>query len=120
MEQGERERRERGMVSAELAVGLVTLLLVLALVLGAVRVGMDRAAGISVAGSIAREVARGEDPGALWSQARRGLPDGSGYAVTTSGRQVTATVRLPVGGGVLGRLLPTVTEVSAVARLESR
>src|SRR5690606_1063821 len=57
----ERERGESGMVSAELAVGLVTLLLVLSLMLGVVRIGLDRAAAVSAAGAVAREAARGGD-----------------------------------------------------------
>lgn len=119
MARGGQERSESGMVSAELAVGIVTLLLVLSLVLGAVRVGMDRAAGISVASAIARESARGGDPGSVWSQTRHGLPSGAGYAVSTSGGLITATVTLPMRAGALRAILPAGTQVSAVARAES-
>lgn len=119
MARGGRERSESGMVSAELAVGLVTLLLVLSLVLGAVRVGMDRAAGISVASAIARETARDGDPGAVWSRARQDLPSGAGYAVSTSSGLVTVTVTLPMRAGALRAILPGGTQVTAVARAES-
>lgn len=118
MMQGERGRGEAGMVSAELAVGLVTLLLVLSLVLGAVRTGMDRAAGVSAAGALAREIARDGEPAAVWSQARQGLPHGSGYAVAQHARSVTVTVTVPVRGPLLRLLIPS-AEASALAVLET-
>ena len=52
-----RQRPDAGMATAELAVGMVSLLLVLALVLTGLRAGMDRAGAISVAGLLAREAA---------------------------------------------------------------
>lgn len=103
------------MVSAELAVGLVTLLLVLSLVLGAVRVAADRAAAVSVAGVIAREAARDGDPATVWGQVIGGLPEGADYAINRTGRTVTATVTVPVRGGALRVVLPSATSVSAVA-----
>lgn len=115
---GERERDDEGMASAELAVGLVTLLLVLALVLGALRVGMDRAAALSVAGSLAREAARGGDHVDLWSRSGEGLPRGSRYVIATDGSLVTVTVVLPARDGAVRLVLPGPTEVSATALRE--
>ena len=108
-------RREAGMISAELAVALVSLLLVLALVLGVLRAGMDRAAAVSVAGAVAREAARGGDTATLWSDLRSGLPSGSTVALAESGALVRATVRVPVSTGVAGVVLPEVVEVEAHA-----
>lgn len=109
------EGRESGMVSAELAVALVSLLLVLALILGVLRAGMDRSAAVSVAGAVAREAARGGDTSTLWGELRSGLPSGSTLALTDRGALVRATVRVPVTAGVAGVLLPQVVEVEALA-----
>lgn len=114
----ERERGESGMVSAELAVGLVTLLLVLSLVLGVVRVGLDRAAAVSAAGAVVREAARGGDTAGAWARSREALPDGSHYTQSASGGFVTVSVRVPVRAGVVGVLLPELGPVEAVARVE--
>ena len=117
---GERGRDDdEGMASAELAVGLVTLLLVLSLALGAVRLGMDRATAISVAGSLAREAARDGDTAALWSQSVDGLPAGARYGVARESEVVVVTVVLPVRAGPLRLALPPATEVRATALREA-
>jgi len=115
---GQERDRESGMVSAELAVSLVTLLLVLAMVLGAVRAGMDRAASVSVAGAIAREAARGGVASAVWQDLRDGLPAGSSMALWRDGAMVTATVSVPVRVGLASVVLPDRMSVRAVARME--
>lgn len=107
------------MVTAELAVGLVTLLLVLSLVLGALRLGIDRAAATSVAGAVAREVARDGDPAGAWQRTSDGLPEGAGYAVTRDDRMVTVTVSVPARRGALRLVLPDTMQVRAVALQES-
>lgn len=118
MIRGGRGRHESGMVSAELAVSLVTLLLVLALVLGVLRAGMDRSAAVSVAGTVVREAARGGDTSTLWGELRVGLPSGSTVELTEGGDLVRATVRVPVSVGIAGVLLPDVIEVEALAMRE--
>lgn len=115
---GGRERVDSGMVSAELAVGLVTLLLVLSLVLGVVRIGLDRVAAVSVAGTIAREAARGGDVSGTWARSREALPPGATYAVRDSGGFVTVAVRAPARAGLVGLVLPDPGPVEAVARVE--
>ncbi|NLJ54891.1 MAG: hypothetical protein GX344_12275 [Intrasporangiaceae bacterium] len=102
------------MVTAELAVGIVTLLLVLSLVLGALRLGMDRATAVSVAATVAREAARDGDVSDVWQRSRAGLPQGAGYSVTTDGRLVTVAVSVPARGA-LRLVVPAATSVSAVA-----
>lgn len=114
----ERGRGESGMVSAELAVGLVTLLLVLSLVLGVVRVGLDRVAAVSTAGAVAREAARGGDIAGTWARSRGSLPDGSRYTQSESGGFVTVSVRVPVRGGMIALLISDLGPVEAVARVE--
>lgn len=114
----ERERDDSGMVTAELAVGLVTLLLVLSLVLGVARIGLDRAAALSAAAGMAREAARGGDLADTWEHTRGSLPDGAHYRHSVSGGFVTISVAVPVRGGVAGLLLPDLAPVRAVARME--
>lgn len=114
----ERERVESGMVSAELAVGLVTLLFVLSLVLGVTRLALDRAAAVSTAGIMAREAARGGDLAGTWERSRRSLPDGAHYTQSVSGGYVTVSVEVPARGGPTGLLLPNLGPVEAVARVE--
>lgn len=106
------------MASAELAVSLVALLLVLALVLGALRAGMDRSAAVSVAGGVAREAARGGDTAAAWARLRSGLPAGSTVTLDTGGGFVSVTVAVPLRGGLAGAALPDVLHVQATAVLE--
>lgn len=106
------------MVTAELAVGIVTLLLVLALVLGALRLGMDRAVAASVAATVAREAARGGDSSEVWQRSRGGLPRDAGFTVTSDARLVTVAVRVPVRGP-LRLVLSGATSVRAVALKES-
>jgi len=110
--------RETGMVTAELAVSLVTLLLVLAAVLGAARVGLDRAAATSVAAAVAREGARGGPTDQVWGRLQTGLPPGSAVSVFRSADAVTATVNVPVRVGLIGTLLPDRMTVRAVAVTE--
>lgn len=106
------------MVTAELAVGIVTLLLVLSLVLGALRLGMDRATATSVAATVAREIARGGDPSGVWQRSSGGLPRGAGYSVTADARLVTVSVTVPARGA-LRLIMPAEPTVDAVALRES-
>ena len=115
---GERKRAESGMVTVELAVGIVTLLLVLSLVLGVARVGLDRATALSAAAVLAREAGRGGDLAGAWEAARTSLPDGAHYVRSVSGGFVTVSVGVPGRGGVVGMVLPELGPVRAVARLE--
>jgi hypothetical protein len=115
-----RRTPETGIVTAELAVGLVSLLLVLAMVLGGLRAGMDRAAAASVAGLLAREVGHSGPTagGELWSDVRRRLPAGSSMTMTVGSGLVVVQVRVPVRAGVARQLLPDAVTVEAVARDE--
>lgn len=119
MAQGGRERPDSGMATAEFAVGMVTLLLVLALVLGAARAGMDRAAAVSAAGAAAREAARGGDAGAVWGDLSTGLPAGSTLTSSGAGPYVRVHVSVPVRAGLIGVALPDRITVEAVALREN-
>ena len=117
---GPRRRLETGMVTAELAVGLVSLLLVLAVVFAGLRAGMDRAAAASVAGLLAREAAHSGPlgAGALWTDLRPRLPSGSSMTVEQSSGLVVVQVRVPVRGALAALVLPEVVTAEAVARDE--
>lgn len=113
-------RPETGMASAELAVGLVSLLLVLAVVLAGLRAGMDRASAVSAAGLIAREAAHSGSAGAdrLWSDVRTRLPAGASMTVAHSSGLVVVEVRVPLRAGVAEHVLPDHVSAEAVARDE--
>lgn len=108
------------MATAELAVGLVSLLLVLAVVLGGLRAGMDRASAVSAAGLIAREAAHSGAAGAdeLWSDVRTRLPAGASMTVAHASGLVIVRVSVPVRAGVAERVLPDRVSAEAVARDE--
>ncbi|KAB7746524.1 hypothetical protein GA707_03280 [Nostocoides sp. F2B08] len=113
-------RLETGMATAELAVGLVSLLLVLAVVLAGLRAGMDRAGATSVAGLVAREAAHSGAAGAerLWADVQPRLPAGSSMSVGDASGLVVVRVSVPVRAGLAGHVLPDRVTVEAVARDE--
>ncbi|MGA8046049.1 MAG: hypothetical protein WCA30_07255 [Dermatophilaceae bacterium] len=113
-------RLDTGMVTAELAVGLVSLLLVLAVALGGLRAGMDRAGAASTAGLLAREAAHSGPAGAnaLWADLQARLPAGSSMTLDTVSGLVIVRVSVPVRAGVAETVLPDVVVVEAVARDE--
>ncbi|ROS31651.1 TadE family type IV pilus minor pilin [Cellulomonas sp. PhB150] len=107
--------RERGSVTAELAVGLpaVVLLLVAVLTIAAAGIAQLRCADGARAG--ARAAALGSDDAA--DDARRAAGEGARVAIAESGGWVTVTVSaeiggLPFGGGALR------ASASSVARVE--
>jgi hypothetical protein len=108
------------MVTAELAVGLISFLLVLAVILSGLRAGMDRAAAASVAGLLAREAAHSGLAGAgeLWVELRSRLPAGSTMTVGKDAGFVVVRVSVPVRGGLAAAALPDSVGAEAVARDE--
>ncbi|MGL4744807.1 MAG: TadE family type IV pilus minor pilin [Dermatophilaceae bacterium] len=112
-------RRERGMVTAELAVAVPTVVVVLAVCLAAVDLGVRQVRCVDAAGTAARQLARGDPEPAARQQALARVPDGAQVAVTRGGGEVTVVVEAPVpallaplGGGVQAR-------AGATARLET-
>lgn len=83
---------EDGMVTAETAVALPAVVLVLALGLGAAGLGVDTVRCVDAARVGARAAARGDD-GAV--AARRAAPDGSGITHTRAGGDVRVDVVAP-------------------------
>lgn len=92
--------RTTGMVTAELAVAIPALVIVLAMVLGGVSLGVDQVRCVDAARLAARAVARGDPGSAASALALRAAPSGARVALSSGGGQVTATVglRREVGG----------------------
>ncbi|MDO8147243.1 MULTISPECIES: TadE family type IV pilus minor pilin [unclassified Isoptericola] len=112
-----RDRSERGAVTAELAVGLpvVALLLVAVLTLVAASAAQLRAADAARAG--ARMVAVGEDEAAVRAAVARVGGAGAEVTVIPEGDWVRVVVTRPVAGGVLAGI-PLEATGGAVAWVE--
>lgn len=97
---------EAGMVTAEFATVLPALVLVLALVLGCVRIGIDQVRCVDAARVGARAAARGDAPEDIVSAARRAAPEGAAVTVGRVGHDVSVIVqaapvaRLPLVGSL--------------------
>lgn len=103
----EHPRSDRGTVTAETAVALPSLLLVLGIALGAVEAAATRVACIDAARIGARALARGEDPAAARSAAERAAPPHSHVSLHEDALDAEVTVRAPVRVGPLD--LPSLT-----------
>lgn len=106
------------MATAELAVVLPTLLLVLGLCLGALDLGLDTVRSLGAAGAAARSLARGDAPAVALAAAHRSAPAGATVSVTTSGDDVRVVVRCPRGWLARALQLQVVPSGSAVAARE--
>ncbi|GIG22147.1 hypothetical protein Cch01nite_28710 [Cellulomonas chitinilytica] len=109
---------DRGSVTAELAVGLpaVALVLVMVLVVASAAVAQTRCADGARTG--ARAAALGEDDAAVAASARRVAGDGARVVVTRDDGWVTVDVEAAVGFG--GRFGPMRVRADAVGRAEPR
>ncbi|QHT56767.1 TadE family protein [Cellulomonas sp. H30R-01] len=109
--------RDAGSVTAELAVGLPVVVLLLVVVLAVVGAGLTRAQCLDGARAGARALALGESSSDAAATARRVAGDGARVRTTRDGEWVTVVVEasVPVGGLRLG---PLETRGSATARVE--
>ena len=80
------------MVTAELAVAIPVVVVVLALGLSAVRLGIDEVRCVDAARLAARALARGDSEAAARAAAVAAAPPGAGIALSAGGSQVSATV----------------------------
>jgi hypothetical protein len=85
-------RREQGMVTAEFAVVLPAVVLVLALSLGALGLALEQIRCVDAAAAGARAAARGDSPAAVTLVANRAAPSGAVVSVGTSGDLVRVSV----------------------------
>lgn len=104
------------MVSAETALALPAVLLVLALCLSAVQLGVDRVRCVDAARVVVRELARGEDPARAEALGRRAAPDGASVTTSVDGQEARA--RVAVRTPPLLSWVGATTGCEAVARTE--
>ena len=97
-------RRDGGMATAELAVVLPTLVLIVVAGLTMVSVVLAQVRCVDAAREAARAAARGEPPEVVRSAAVRAAPAGARVEVGDAGEEVRVTVSASAGG--LGGLLP--------------
>src|SRR3954463_14043240 len=110
-------RREAGMVTAETAVVLPVLLLVLAGAVAAITVVGGQLRCVDAAREGARAAARGEAVAEIDALVARTAPDGANATVSESTEDVTVTVSVAIAPvGVLP--LRSTVSATAVARLE--
>ncbi|MFL6127665.1 MAG: TadE family type IV pilus minor pilin [Mycobacteriales bacterium] len=110
-------RRDRGMATAELAVVLPALVVLVAAGMTAVSLLIAQLRCVDAAREAARAAARGEDAAVVRSLAERSGPGGSEVRVTFGKEEVEVTVSAEAGS--VGGLLPAVhVEATAVALRE--
>lgn len=111
-------RTSRGAVTAEFAVALPAVVLLLALLLAGSAAGVTQMRLEEAARAAARALARGEDPSAVDAIVRRLAGSAAAPAVTSDGEWFSVTVSGKVPGAV-GSLLPWTLSARAWARNES-
>ena len=88
-------RRDRGMVTAELAVGIMSVVGVIAMVLAAVGIGIAHVRTQEAARAGARAAARGDSSGNIRSIAQKAMP-GSRVKISRGGDRVSVEVAIKV------------------------
>ncbi|MBM6404591.1 pilus assembly protein TadE [Phycicoccus sp. CSK15P-2] len=112
-------RGEEGTATAELAVAVPVLLLVLAVALSAVRMGVDQVRCVDAAHTAARLLARGEPRGVATAAATRHAPEGARVRVSPGAGSVTVRVGCPAPAALRRIGVPDPPPAGATARLES-
>ena len=110
-------RRDRGSVTAELAVGLPAVVLLLAALLTVASTAIAQTRCTDAARAGARSAALGEPDVAVATTARRLAGPEASVAVSRSDEWVTVEVSSPVGSGSWGGS-PLRARATAVARVE--
>lgn len=109
--------RDRGMVTAEIAVALPALFAVLAIAIGAVSAVTGQLRCVDAAREGARAAARGEAPDDVIRIATAAAPQGGTVTVTSAGDQITVLVAADID--LIGDLGPSIdVSASAVALAE--
>lgn len=108
------------MVTAELAVALPALVMVLVTALGGLALAIDQLRCVDAARAGARAAARGDPPAAVRDVVRRIAPAGAGIDVSASVPGGLVTVRVSSPRRALGVLVPAPLQpdASAVAQRE--
>lgn len=113
-----RRATDRGAVTAEFAVALPAVVLLLAFLLAGGAAGITQVRLEEAARAGARATARGEAAGSVEGIVRRLAGEGVTSAVTEDGQWLTVTASSRVGGA-LGPLIPWTLTASASARSET-
>lgn len=108
-----RERTDRGMVTAELAVVLPVVVLLLGVLLGGIGLAVEQVRCVDAARLGARAAARGDPPAAVEALVREAAPGGATVQVSRGGSRVRVVVR--ANPRVLGALLPEAFRPTALA-----
>ena len=113
---------QHGAVTAELALGLPTLLAVTVGLVWLLAVAVGQVRTVDAARETARALARGDDPAAAVAVGERVAPDGVRISVARSGERVVVRARGRMAGpGGLFRRLPGATlDAEAVAVAEEQ
>jgi hypothetical protein len=112
---------EAGYVTAETAIVLPVLALLLAVALWAIAVAAAQLRCVDAARDGARAAARGEADAAVVAAAEAAAPPGADVAVSHTGTRVVVVVRARVGpaSGALGAIPVPVAAATAIAESES-
>ncbi|GGJ13657.1 UNVERIFIED_ORG: Flp pilus assembly protein TadG [Paenarthrobacter nicotinovorans] len=110
--------REHGAVTAEFAVALPAVVLLLAFLLAGGAAGLTQLRLEEAVRAGARAAARDESIGSVEGAVRRLAGEGVTSSVTEDGGWLTVTASSPVGGA-LGSLIPWRLTASAAARAET-
>ncbi|NWL12080.1 pilus assembly protein TadE [Paenarthrobacter nitroguajacolicus] len=113
-----RGETERGAVTAEFAVALPAVVLLLAFLLAGGAAGITQLRLEEAVRAGARASARGETTGSMEGIVKRLAGDGVSATLTDDGEWLTVTASSPVGGA-LGPLVPWTLKASASARAEA-
>jgi TadE-like protein len=114
----ERHGKSRGAVTAEFAVALPAVLLLLAMLLAGSAAGITQLRLQDAARAGARALARGEDPAAVDGIVRKLAGPSASAAVVPGGEWMSVTVS-DRAAGPLGRMLPWTLTARAEARSET-
>jgi hypothetical protein len=116
-----RGRADAGYVTAETAVVLPALAVLLGVALWAIAVAAAQVRCVDAARDAARAAARGEPDAVVVAAARLAGPPGCEVAVSRAGDRVTVVVRDRVGpgGGVLAAIPAPVAQATATAAAET-
>lgn len=106
------------MVTAEVAVAIPSLVLLLAVSLAAVDLGVSQVRCVDAARTGARLLARAEPMSVTREQVRVAAPTGAQLGVTTSGGRVTVRVSAPVPALLRPLGIRTGPSAAATAQLE--
>ena len=110
---------DRGAATAELAVALPALVLVLALALAGLDLGVAQVRCVDAARIGARLLARGDPPGQALEEVRAAAPRGSRVGVEATRERVTVIVTAPVPALLRPLGAVPAPRATAVARLEA-